>query len=333
MSHTSPLVSVIVPLFNREAFLPQLFETMAKQRYTHFELILVDDGSTDNSEQWLAQHTLPGGQKVIYVKQENAGPYAARNHGVSLASGEFIAFQDSDDEWPDYHLSEFVEILQQHPDLDLVFGSIQRIQHDSREVVSASNYVQADGKPHPFLTLSTEQRGELFVVSDPALAKTAVTDGLPGSTQCTLFRRKVFDALQFDASFRSTYDRFFGTRVALAGFKIGYVNKTHQIYHIHDQHVSLVAGMTPEKLEKSAQAHIKGYLGLLKDFGHDKSLAKAAKYRLAKYYAYYLAPALQQQHKLKQARQAYTQALWLEKANLRYLKYTLVALCKQLVKD
>ena len=107
-----PLVSVIVPLYNRKKFLPQLITTLKQQTFSNFELILIDDGSTDNTDVWVDDNKNQISQKVIYLKQKNAGPYAARNNGLGLASGKYIAFQDSDDEWPDYHLAEFVSILE-----------------------------------------------------------------------------------------------------------------------------------------------------------------------------------------------------------------------------
>ena len=133
------LVSVIVPLFNREKFLPQLFATLQNQLFQDFEVILVDDGSTDNTEKWIKDNQKTLTNNISYVYQENAGPYAARNNGLSIAKGKYIAFQDSDDEWPDYHLKDFVEILEKNTDIDWLFGSLCRIDHQSGATVEKSS--------------------------------------------------------------------------------------------------------------------------------------------------------------------------------------------------
>jgi glycosyltransferase involved in cell wall biosynthesis len=72
MENSSPLVSVIVPLFNREKFLPQLFKNLKEQTYCNFELILIDDGSVDNTQTWLAANKHILSQNIICAKQENA---------------------------------------------------------------------------------------------------------------------------------------------------------------------------------------------------------------------------------------------------------------------
>ncbi|MEP4301538.1 MAG: glycosyltransferase, partial [Paraglaciecola sp.] len=66
MQDTTPKISVIVPLYNREKFLPQLYATLDAQTFKDFEVILIDDGSTDNTQQWLQEHALAHGQDVIY---------------------------------------------------------------------------------------------------------------------------------------------------------------------------------------------------------------------------------------------------------------------------
>ena len=116
-----PKVSIIVPIFNRSQFLSQLVRSIESQTFKDFELIVIDDGSDDNPEGDLQKHAQ--GLQWRYFYQSNAGPYAARNLGLAKARGEYIAFQDSDDEWPPYHLEELVIALYSNDDVDWVFGS------------------------------------------------------------------------------------------------------------------------------------------------------------------------------------------------------------------
>jgi glycosyltransferase involved in cell wall biosynthesis len=93
----TPLISVVVPTYNRARTLPRALLSVLNQGYRNLELIVVDDGSKDDTDAVMATFTDP---RIRYVKMErNQGASAARNHGLRLAQGDFIAFQDSDDEW------------------------------------------------------------------------------------------------------------------------------------------------------------------------------------------------------------------------------------------
>jgi glycosyltransferase involved in cell wall biosynthesis len=221
------LVSVIVPLFNREKFLPQLFATLQNQLFQDFEVILVDDGNTDNTEKWIKDNQKTLTNNISYVYQENAGPYAARNNGLSIAKGKYIAFQDSDDEWPDYHLKDFVEILEKNTDIDWLFGSLCRIDHQSGATVEKSNFIDKKGQPHPFIALQNEVRAEFYVIKDQFAGATAIRHCVPGSTQCDLIRSELFKKHLFDGSYRTAYDRFFAIKLVLFGYTFSFVTKTH----------------------------------------------------------------------------------------------------------
>jgi glycosyltransferase involved in cell wall biosynthesis len=93
----SELISVIIPTFNRSGVLLRAIHSVLNQSYKHFELIVVDDGSTDETERLLKPFI--ENQSIQYVRQDNKGVSSARNRGVSHASGEWLAFLDSDDEW------------------------------------------------------------------------------------------------------------------------------------------------------------------------------------------------------------------------------------------
>jgi glycosyltransferase involved in cell wall biosynthesis len=101
MATTLPTVSVVIPTYNRECFVRNAIDSVLNQTFTDYELIVVDDGSTDNTADVVGNY----GRKVRYIYQQNAGPSAARNSGISAARGRWIAFLDSDDEWTRHYLS------------------------------------------------------------------------------------------------------------------------------------------------------------------------------------------------------------------------------------
>lgn len=116
-----PLISIIIPVFNGGKFLKNAINNILSQNYPAIEIIVVNDGSTDNTEEVI--HNLP--IDVRYFKQENIGPSSARNWGIKDASGEFIAFLDVDDQWPDNNLEFLLNELINNPEQDIVRGRAQ----------------------------------------------------------------------------------------------------------------------------------------------------------------------------------------------------------------
>ncbi len=106
-----PKISVIIPTFNRERFVPQAVESIVRQSFRDYEIIVVDDGSTDHTQKALE----PYAGRILYHYQTNAGVSAARNAGIRLARGEWVAFLDSDDEWDADYLSRQMEHVQRFP--------------------------------------------------------------------------------------------------------------------------------------------------------------------------------------------------------------------------
>jgi glycosyltransferase involved in cell wall biosynthesis len=122
-------VSVIIPIYNGEAHLRNALASALTQTLTPNEVIVIDDGSTDSSAA-IAQ-SLP---QVTYRYQENAGPAAARNTGLALASSRYIAFLDADDLWPADNLSTLASYLDQHPEALVVVGRIQYMYLEGSEM-------------------------------------------------------------------------------------------------------------------------------------------------------------------------------------------------------
>lgn len=111
-----PNVSVIIPTYNRSFIIRQSVDSVLQQTYKDYELIVVDDGSTDNTCEILK----PYGDKIHYEFKENGGISSARNRGLEIAQGEYIAFLDSDDFWRPEKLQRQIECFNSHPEYGLV---------------------------------------------------------------------------------------------------------------------------------------------------------------------------------------------------------------------
>lgn len=111
------LISVIIPLYNKESSIAQTLQSVFSQEYSDFEIVVVDDGSTDNSVEIVEAICDP---RIRLIKQENGGPSKARNTGVKNAKGEWIVFLDADDEMLPNALETFKNIINAHMDIDIV---------------------------------------------------------------------------------------------------------------------------------------------------------------------------------------------------------------------
>ena len=121
-----PSVSVIIPTYNRDAWLADAIESILQQRNVSLDIIIIDDGSTDNTA--AVAHGY-GEAPVQYAYQPNAGPAAARNRGLQLAQGDVVGFLDSDDVWVADTLAHPLTYLAKHPMVEAVIGTLQSMRH------------------------------------------------------------------------------------------------------------------------------------------------------------------------------------------------------------
>ena len=115
-----PLVSILVPVYNREQYLAEALESVLAQAYRPLELVVVDDGSTDGSAA-IARRYAP---MVRYELQPHGGIASARNGTLALAQGTYLGFLDSDDLWEEGQLAIQMEVLRNHPQVDCLFGHV-----------------------------------------------------------------------------------------------------------------------------------------------------------------------------------------------------------------
>jgi len=122
----TPKVSVIIPTYNSAQYICETLDSVLAQTYKDYEIIVVDDGSTDNTREVLKPYM----SKIKYIYKENGGPASARNVGIKNARGEYIAFLDSDDIWLPEKLEKQIEYLQSNPDIALVYSDCIRFNEN-----------------------------------------------------------------------------------------------------------------------------------------------------------------------------------------------------------
>jgi glycosyltransferase involved in cell wall biosynthesis len=203
--NSAPLISVISPAFNATRFFDAWLASILAQDYPHLEVILVDDGSTDD----LAAHARNAPNFVRYMRQENRGPAAARNLGLQAASGELIAFLDLDDLWEPGHLNRLAAVLAAQPDFQIAQGLIRNFIRDE----DAQPFYCS--QPYRFINLG-----------------------------CSLFRRYVFDVcgvLEESMKFAEDFD--FMIRCWEMGMRKKDVEELSLLYHRHDANMTAGKGL------------------------------------------------------------------------------------------
>lgn len=117
-----PTITAVITSYNSSATLSEAIESVISQTYQPTEILVVDDGSTDNSAEVAASY----GERVKVISQSNSGPSSARNTGIAQSKGEWIAFLDGDDVWNNEKLQRQIQIASEHPELDLIATSWSR---------------------------------------------------------------------------------------------------------------------------------------------------------------------------------------------------------------
>ena len=117
---SSPCVSVIIPTYKHQDFVLATLDSVFAQTFTDYEVIVINDGSPDDTAEVLLPLAEAG--RIRYIEQKNTGQSIARNRGIAEAQGEFIALLDDDDLWPPDKLEWQVEALRRQPDVALIAG-------------------------------------------------------------------------------------------------------------------------------------------------------------------------------------------------------------------
>jgi hypothetical protein len=233
----NPLVSVILPTYNRAAFLPQALAAIRAQALADWELIIVDDGSTDDTPAVVADLTRAVPQLVRYHRQENRGASGARNAGLDHARGRYVAFYDSDDLWLPHHLADCVAALEAHPEVDWVFGACRRVEHATDRVLLENTFYHPDGTPWPFLKLAARAAGRLRILDDPQALACMIAGGLNCGLQCSVFRASFFNSRRIPP-YRVGEDQALVMQALAAGHRLGYFDDVHVRYHVHSDNSS-----------------------------------------------------------------------------------------------
>lgn len=213
LNSESPRVSVIIPTFQRAHIVRECIGSVLGQTYKDFEIIVVDDGSTDTTRDVVAGY----GDRVKYIYQENRGPASARNNGIRAARGELVAFQDSDDLWMPEKLALQVPLFDQDPEVGLVYCDMSYFQSDGQ-----------NGRPSSFKSHCPPVSGHIF--------REMFVNRCPMHTPTSIVRRRCLDEVGcFNEGMSYFEDQDLWYRLATR-FKFDYVDVPLVQCRVRDTH-------------------------------------------------------------------------------------------------
>ncbi|MBI2987284.1 MAG: glycosyltransferase [Deltaproteobacteria bacterium] len=210
-----PSVSVVIATYNRARFLPETIASVLQQRFRDFELIVVDDGSTDDTQELLKSYSDP----IRSFRQENRGPSAARNFGVRQARGKWISIQDSDDLATPDHLETLFRFAEKHVDCGMVFA----------------NGAYLGGPEHNRETIIPGQKSRRLAQNGVRLVD--LFDKSIVRLQAALLSKKCIDALGgHDESLRICMDLDLAFRIFMR-YPVAYLDQVVFLYRKHEGNI------------------------------------------------------------------------------------------------
>lgn len=210
--HPQPLVSIIMPVYNGEKYLKEAIDSVLAQTYSHFELLLINDGSSDSSKEIILSYSDP---RIRYIENErNIKLIATLNKGIRLAGGEYIARMDADDVCLPKRLEKQVQYLNRHPNIDMCGTWAIRI--DAQGNIT----------------------GKIKNIDNPGLLKCATYFTCPFIHPTTMFRAQVLRDNPYSMDVPDVEDTELWHRLSQKGHKLANIPEYHLKYRWHGNNIS-----------------------------------------------------------------------------------------------
>lgn len=222
------LISIIVPIYNKEDYLPQCLDSIINQSYTNFEVLLINDGSTDSSG-IICQEYAERDSRFRYIEKENGGVSSARNLGLERSEGAYITFIDSDD-WVEFNYLEVLYNALRENNADVAISSYKSYYLDGKFYLRVYSSQEEE-----FLRIGKRNR-DVFLEEFPKLGK------LNHDFHCIaskLFKRELLESQKFDESINYGEDLYFFFNLYLKMQSIIYVKEATYIYRQHGTNITL----------------------------------------------------------------------------------------------
>ena len=209
----NPLISVIIPCYNQACFLPEGLGSILAQNYSNWECIIINDGSTDNTDE-VANAWLQKDKRLKYINKENGGRSSARIAGLTEAKGEFIQFLDADDIIAREKFDKQLQIFQQKPVTDVVYSDFLFFSENKPEGFKENRIVKIPGDP---LNAFLFKWGKKFIIP----------------IHCALFRSSIIKEKDLHLELEAREDWLLWISLAMSNVKFHYIDEELAFYRKH----------------------------------------------------------------------------------------------------
>lgn len=251
-------VSAVIPAYNAAACIARAIKSVLAQTLPVYEIIVVDDGSSDKTSEVVEQF----GDKVILIRQENAGVSVARNTGIEAATGDWIAFLDADDEWLGEKNARQMEIIERNPDLRWCAANYFRAIAGRKRMVGDQKLIQRGLGERDYFA-------NYFVAT--------MKSDCQAHTQTMMIRKDVFEEVGlFEPGKQRLEDLDVWWKIGYRYPKIGYIAEPLAMMHLEEHDPSLVKFRLQEKRGVEIRQLIARHLPIAKEFGVDEVFRRFA---------------------------------------------------------
>lgn len=212
MKSNLPKVSIITAAYNAEEYIAETIESVLNQSYNNWEMIIVDDGSTDRTKESVVAFLKD--KRIKYFYQKNQKQLIARNNAFKLTKGEYIAILDADDVWMPTKLDKQLKLISKNPSMGIVYTGVQKINKNGKNIYTKPTK-DITGNPLKYQIVSNNMAFSSFLIKKEAI--------FPDF----LYRY-----------FPNTCDEYLTIKLALDGWHFGFVNEKLLKYRIHNQAIS-----------------------------------------------------------------------------------------------
>jgi glycosyltransferase involved in cell wall biosynthesis len=208
------LVSIILPAFNANRFIAETITSVINQSYTNWELLIVNDGSSDDTEKTIASYL--NDNRIKYISKQNSGVSDTRNNGIHRAKGNYIAFLDADDIWKENNLTKKIECLH-NTNSDAVYSKCELINEDSLPINK-----ELTGSDEPVLADILLLKGNYITAPSGIVVKKTLIETVG----------------VFDINLSNNADQDFWIRILVNGLKINFIPESLWKYRVHSKNMS-----------------------------------------------------------------------------------------------
>jgi len=305
-------VSIIIPAYNSANVLGEAIESLNCQNWNDYEIIVVNDGSTDNTQECIQPYIERG--QVIYVEQSNQGPGAARNRGFFEANGNYVAFLDADDTLAPSSIGQRVDFLDRYPRTVLVFTDLWRVLAPCKK---GEIFFRTCGFLNQFAEAIIKERPPEYVFSGAGYRTNAIRFFPYIKTPTVMVRRSALvQAGPFDTKLRAAEDVDMWLRLSLLG-DIGYIDRPLTYWNHYRSGLTLDGAQFHEHCARF-------YNTLLSADWIESSLISELHRRIAAYWFFHGYHHFDK-GELKQARKSFARSVWHRHGGGKELSYLVLS--------